>query len=105
MFDVLRSADDLAHPVQILIVNEPIFIATGKNSQQYYNIMDSRILYDKYRSILSDWAYTNRQPYFDAWNSVPMSEFTNTPFHISANGEKKLASLLSPVILGLSCPR
>ena len=105
MLDVLKSADNLVRPIPILIVNEPIFTATGKNSQQYYNNFDSRILYDQYRSILSDWASANHQPYFDAWISVPRSEFTNSPLHLSVSGEKALASLLSPVILGMSCPQ
>ncbi len=103
MLDVISSADVMAHHVPILILNEPIFIASGKNSQQYYNSYDSRLLYDQYRNIISNWAYSHHQPYMDIWDSVPSSEFTNTPFHLSINGEKQLASLISPSLLGLSC--
>ena len=103
MFDVLRSADELVRPAPILIINEPIFIATGRNSQQYYDAFYTRSLYDQYRRILGEWAVENHQLYFDAWNSIPGSEFTDTPLHLSANGEKQLASLLSPLILKLSC--
>jgi len=103
MLGVLNSADDLAAPAPILIVNEPIFIATGKNSQQYYDSFYPRPLYDQYRNILSDWAHSHRQPYIDVWDSVANYEFTDTPFHLSLSGEKQLASILSPAILGLSC--
>ena len=103
MLSVLNSAVDLAHPAPILILNEPIFIATGKKSRQYYNTYYPRPLYDQYRKILFDWAQTNHQPYFDAWNSVPDNEFTDTPFHLSGDGEKQLASVLIPAILRLSC--
>lgn len=103
MLNVISSADAMAYPIPILIVNEPIFIASGKNSQQYYDSYYSRQLYDQYRSIISDWAHNHHQPYVDAWDSVSGSEFTDTPFHLSANGERQLASLLAPAILGLSC--
>jgi hypothetical protein len=104
MFDVLHAAVDLARPAPILIVNEPIFIATGKNSREYYDAYYSRLLYDQYRKILSDWVQANHQPYLDAWNSIPDNEFTDTPFHLSGNGEKQLASVLIPTLLRMSCP-
>ena len=103
MLSVIGSADVMVHPVAILIVNEPIYVASGKNSLQYYNSYYSRQLYDQYRNILLDWAYNHHQPYVDVWDSIPSSEFTDTPFHLSVNGEKQLASILSPAILGLSC--
>jgi hypothetical protein len=105
MLDVLNSADSLSYPVPILIFNEPIFIATGKNSQQYYDAYYPRLIYDQYRNILADWARSYHQPYIDVWDNVSNSDFTDTPFHLSANGEKQLASILSPAILRLSCSR
>jgi hypothetical protein len=103
MFDVLNAGDDLARPAPILILNEPIFIASGKNSQQYYNAYYPRRPYDEYRKFLSDWAQSRGQPYIDAWNSIPPDEFTDTPFHLTPDGEKQLASILVPSILQLSC--
>ena len=103
MLDVLTAGDQLASPAPVLIVNEPIFIATGKNSDRYYDSYYSRQLYDQYRQILSGWANNSQQPYLDYWNAIPASEFTNTPLHISAAGETRFAMLLSSPILKLSC--
>jgi len=103
MLDVLKAGDQLASPTPVLVINEPIFIANGKNSNLYYDSYYSRVLYDQYRQILSRWANDTQQLYLDYWNAIPPSEFTNTPLHISAAGEAQFASLLSNTILRLSC--
>ena len=103
MLDVLSAGDQLANPTPVLIIDEPIFIANGKNSDHYYDSYYSRMLYDQYRQILSGWANDTQQPYLDYWNAIPPSEFTNTPLHISAAGETQFASLLANAILRLFC--
>jgi len=104
MLNIMKAGDDLAGRVPVLVLNEPIFVANGKNSDRYYNNYYARQTYDQYRQILSSWAKNNNQPYFDAWNILPRTVFTNTPLHISAGGESQLASYLEPEIMKLSCP-
>ena len=70
------AGDQLANPTPVLIIDEPIFIANGKNSDHYYDSYYSRMLYDQYRQILSGWANDTQQPYLDYWNAIPPSEFT-----------------------------
>jgi len=105
MLDVLDAGDKLAEGIPVLVLNEPVFIATGRNSDLYYNNYYPRPIYDQYLRIMSNWASDSSHPYYDAWDIVPASMFTNTPLHISASGEALLASRLEPIILQLACRR
>jgi hypothetical protein len=41
----------------------------------------------------------------DAWNVVPLSDFTDSIFHRTPDGEEILAALLKDKIIGLACTR
>jgi hypothetical protein len=104
LLGILNAGSSVANGAPVLVVNEPIFIAAGKNSDRFYDDYYSRQTYDQYLKIMSVWAHRNNQPYFDAWNILPSSVFTNTPLHLSVDGEAQLANRLVPEILKLSCP-
>jgi hypothetical protein len=105
LFDVLDAGYQHAGPFPVLVVNEPIFIASGANSDIRYNEFYPRWAYDEYRQYLDQWMQTNGRSYIDAWDLLPASEFTDTPFHRTPSGEKTFAEYLAPQIKNLSCTK
>ncbi len=43
-------------------------------------------------------------PYYDYWNALPASEFSNDMAHRDNDGEARFAELLTPVLQEFSCP-
>ncbi len=105
LFDVLDAGFMVAGDIPVLAVNEPIFIASGANSDIRYNEFYPRWAYDEYRTYTQNWMDERSYSYVDAWDAVPPAEFTDTPFHRSPAGEKLLAELLQQKILELSCSK
>ena len=103
MFDVLGAGYQSASPARLLVVNEPIFIATGANSSVRYNTFYPRWAYDQYRQALADWMAQNGHAYLDLWNALPNSVFTDHPLHRSAEGESLLAGRMKAGILRVAC--
>lgn len=82
----------------ILLVNEPILISDGKNSDIRYNFFYPRWAYDEYRVMLSDYTAQQNIPYLDLWDLVPMDEFTNSGVHLTPFGESLLAEQVGDAI-------
>ena len=99
-FDVLDAGIKLAGDVPVLLVNEPIFISDGKNSDIRYNFFYPRWIYDRYRQIMFTRAQANGWLYLDEWDLVPASEFSNSAIHLTPAGERLLAEQIKPTILG-----
>ncbi|GAB4578110.1 MAG: hypothetical protein Fur0022_08430 [Anaerolineales bacterium] len=99
-FDILHAGLDIAGEIPILLVNEPIFLSTGKNSDIRYNFYYPRWAYDQYRALLAADMAQRGAHYLDLWNAIPNAEFTNTAIHLSPTGSQQLAeeilSALSP---------
>jgi hypothetical protein len=95
-FDVL-DAGMSAHP-NMLLVNEPMLISDGTNSDIRYNFFYPRWAYDEYRQLMDEHAARNHWNYLDLWNLVPMSEFTNSAIHLTPAGESLLAQRISEEI-------
>jgi len=104
MFDVLRVGREIAADVPFVIVNEPIFIASGKNSSMRYNNFYPRWAYNAYRKALAYWMDAQDYAYYDFWNALPASEFSNEVFHRDYRGEERFARILTPVLQEFSCP-
>ena len=98
--DILAAGIRMAHPIPVLIINEPIFISQGKNSNIRYNFFYPRWAYDDYRQILVAYSTRAGWDYQDFWNAVPSQEFTNSAVHLSADGSRQFAELLQQAILG-----
>jgi len=96
--DVLFSGMQAAEDVPVLLVNEPILISKGENSDIRYNFYYPRWAYDQYRQMLVDEATRNEWQYLDAWNLVPESEFTNSAIHRTTAGEALLAGAVIEAI-------
>jgi hypothetical protein len=90
-FEILDAGLAAAQDVPILLVNEPMLISSGTNSDIRYNFFYPRWAYDQYRTMLAGRAAAKNLPYLDLWNLVPANEFTNSAIHLTPQGEKTLA--------------
>ncbi len=101
-FDVLRAGLRAAGPAPVLVVNEPIFVSSGLNSQVRYNFFYPRWAYDDYRARLAELARRDGWAYLDVWDQISDEEFTNSPVHLTPNGSARLAARLAVEILKLA---
>lgn len=90
--DILAAGIGRAEDVPVWIVNEPIFIAGGENSELHYNAFYPRWVYDQYRIILAETAVVRGWRYLDLWDRLSPAEFTDTPVHLTAVGTGQLAA-------------
>jgi hypothetical protein len=97
--DVLAAGIKMAGDVPILIVNEPMFVSNGRNSDLRYNSFYPRWAYDAYRELLTATAESNHWLYLDLWNNIPPDEFTDSPVHLTPEGNVLLAEKIMPYIL------
>lgn len=95
--DVLAAGMSAAD-VPTLLVNEPMLISNGANSDIRYNFFYPRWAYDEYRDLLAQLSGNSGWYYFDFWNLVPMDEFTNSAVHLTAEGEALLAGEVARAI-------
>lgn len=96
-FDVLEAGMS-ALPVPTILVNEPILISNGVNSDIRYNFFYPRWAYDQYRQLLSEHATARNWTYLDLWDLVPLQEFTNSAIHLTPEGEAMLLSKITAAI-------
>jgi hypothetical protein len=90
-FDILEAGMSATN-LPMLLVNEPILISNGRNSDIRYNFFYPRWAYDEYRRLLAEHARQKDWNYLDTWDLVPMQEFTNSGVHMTLYGESLLAS-------------
>lgn len=95
-FDVLDAGMSAAP--NMLLVNEPMLISSGANSDIRYNFFYPRWASDEYRLLLAEHADSNSWKYLDLWDLVPASEFTNSAIHLTPVGETLLASKIASAI-------
>ncbi len=97
-FDVLAAGVARAGGIPVLIVNEPMFISDGANSDLRYNSFYPRWAYDQYRALLAARAQEAGWDYLDLWDAIPPEEFTDTPVHLTPAGSQMLADILGPEV-------
>jgi hypothetical protein len=95
-FDVLEAGMTTSIPT--LLVNEPILISNGANSDLRYNFYYPRWAYDEYRQLLGKQAREKNWNYLDLWDVVPMTEFTNSAIHLTPRGETLLTDRIATEI-------
>lgn len=100
--DVLQAGIERVGDVPVLIVNEPMFISDGENSDVRYNFFYPRWAYDAYHDLLIETAAANGWNLVDAWDALPPEEFTDSPVHATPEGSRQFAELLLPEILRLA---
>jgi hypothetical protein len=97
--NALETGFRVAGETPMLLVNEPMLISSGANSDIRYNFFYPRWAYDKYREMMFASSRQNGWAYVDLWDIVPANEFTNSAIHLTPAGEKMLAEHLAPHIL------
>jgi hypothetical protein len=102
--DVLKAGALLAGDVQVLVVNEPILISTGANSDIRYNYFYPRWAYDQYRLMMAERSIYANWDYVDLWDFVPEDQFTNSAVHLTPMGSQIYYEALKPTLEGLICP-
>lgn len=101
-FDVLRAGLALAGDTPVLLINEPMFISSGANSDLRYNSFYPRWAYDQYRELLAATAAAEDWRYLDLWDAVPPEEFTDTPVHLTPEGTAEFAARVAAAILQIA---
>jgi hypothetical protein len=95
-FDVLNAGMSIVP--NTILVNEPMLISEGLNSDIRYNFFYPRWAYDEYRQLLAEHAAARNWRYIDLWDLVPASEFTNSAIHLTPAGEALLADKIAGAI-------
>jgi hypothetical protein len=94
--DVLDAGMTIA-PLTLL-VNEPMLISKGLNSDIRYNFFYPRWAYDEYRQTLAKHAAARHWQYLDLWDLAPSDQFTNSAIHLTPAGETLLANKIASAI-------
>jgi hypothetical protein len=94
--DVLKAG--MSSNTTMLLVNEPMLISDGANSDVRYNFFYPRWAYDEYRSTLDELAAANNWNYIDLRDLGPANEFTNSAIHLTPAGESLLANEIAKSI-------
>jgi lysophospholipase L1-like esterase len=81
-----------------ILINEPILVSNGLNSDIRYNFFYPRWAFDEYRVLLNEFAVERNLPYLDLWDIAPIEEFTNSGVHLTPAGEEMLADKIAPAI-------
>lgn len=95
-FDVLDAG--LSSAPLMLLVNEPMLISDGLNSDIRYNFFYPRWAYDAYRQMLARHAAARNWHYLDLWDLIPADQFTNSAIHLTPAGETLLANKITVAI-------
>ena len=94
--DVLDAGMSTA--ANMLLVNEPMLISEGLNSNIRYNFYYPRWAYNEYRQLLAEHASEHNWHYLDLWDLVPPMEFTNSAIHLTPAGQGLLAEKIAEAI-------
>lgn len=97
--EVLDAGVQHAGEVPVLIVNEPVFVSHGENSDIRYNFYYPRWVYDQYLQFMAEYSQSLGWLYLDLWDAVPSSEFSNTAIHLTPNGSQLLASIVGEALI------
>jgi len=101
-FDVLAAGIQHADGVPVLVVNEPMFLSEGENSDIRYNFFYPQWAYDQYRLLLEAQSEINQWDYVDAWLAVDNTEYSNSAIHLTPRGSQQLAAFLAGPILEIT---
>ncbi len=100
-FDVIRAGFELVGEIPLLLVNEPIFVSEGENSDLHYNAWYPRWAFDSYRALYTDLAESEGWQLLDVWDGIAGDEFTDSPVHLTPTGSQQLAKTIAETLLSL----
>lgn len=103
LYQALPAASDMLGQLPLLVVNEPIMISAGENSDVRYNYFYPRWAYDQYRQDLAQAAAQHNIALVDAWDWVDAHQFTNSAIHLTPAGELVFAQRLVGNVMQTLC--
>jgi hypothetical protein len=104
-FDVLRAGFGVAGQTPVILINEPIFISSGVNSDLRYDFFYPRWAYDAYRDLMAEQVRANGWNYTDLWNIISPDQFTDSAVHVTPRGSKQLADRVGEIMMGRPSPQ
>ncbi|MBA4385131.1 MAG: hypothetical protein C0410_10385 [Anaerolinea sp.] len=93
-FDVIQAGMMAAGDVPVVLINEPMLISMGENSDIRYNFYYPRWAYDQYRQAFSENCTANAWTCLDLWDAIPEEHFTNSAIHLDPQGEGMLVDVI-----------
>ena len=100
-FDLISAGYQIAGDVPLVLINEPILVSGGENSDIRYNFYYPCWAYDDYRQMLGEFCSTNQLHCLDLWDAIPQERFTNSAIHLDPQGEAMLVEkILGSGVLG-----
>lgn len=103
LLSALTAGNEIAGPVPVLIVNQPVFVAPRAAEMVRYNAIYPRWAYDQYREALAAQAQSSGWRYLDLWNAVPPEYFSDAGLHLSVAGERLLIGQIDPALANVGC--
>ena len=103
LFSALAAGHDIAGPVPVLIVNEPIYLVPEERAAVRYNAVYPRWVYDQYRGHITSQAEIAQWNFLDLWNTVSPEYFADAYFHLSVEGERLLIQQINPALQSIGC--
>jgi len=97
-WDVLEAGMRSAGSVPVWIVNEPMFVSHGANSDIRYNTFYPRWAYDDYHMMWQDRCRVGGWVCLDLWDALPADAFTDSAVHYNPAGAESLAQRLAEAI-------
>lgn len=105
-FDVLRAGVQIAGDAPILLINEPIFVSEGQNSDIRYNTWYPRWAYDDFRRMLGEQSAAEGWQVLDLWNAIPGADcYTDSPVHLTPTCSGQLGQRVGSAILQMIPPK
>lgn len=96
--DVLDAGMQMAGDVPVVLINEPVLVSSGRNSDIRYNFYYPRWAYDDYRALLGTRSAAEGWSYVDLWDTIPQQLFTNSAIHLDPAGVAMEIHALLPQI-------
>ena len=103
-WDVLDAGVALAGDIPMLVINEPILISEGKNSDVRYNFFYPRWAFDQFRQVMNEKAEGSAWEYIDLWDIAPSKAFTNSALHLTPDGSQLYFEALKPKLEQMISP-
>ena len=84
--------------VEMLFINEPIYISAGENSDLRYNFYYPRPAYDGYRELMNVIVTEKDWQYVDLWDAMSADLFTDSSLHLTPSATCEFAEILGAQI-------
>jgi hypothetical protein len=104
LFSILETGLEAAGDIPVLLINEPILVSHGENSDLRYNFMYPRWAYDDWLGKITEAASLSDWNFINVWDLVSAEEFTNSAIHMTPVGEEILMQNLIDSIWTGICP-